>query len=355
MKSQVRILSGIAFLGLLLWGCSKNDSSTDNLSLKQAINQGAENVNKAVDAIAATKAYSIFTINDITSKSESVADPTYKVSIPLTSISGVYEYKPVPKSDKWGFSLIQFFDRTADNSNMIVKLPLTKVEHPRSLRNYSPEDPALTNNFSISVSDYHNNYNSYWDFDYILASEIAVDNVVTGNLDIKSVKSPVDGTHYASKFAFTGSYTAKYSYESGDPTVSSFAITENDKVLYEEQLKTIKNDDARFGREREYILTIGDVQITRNSETRKTEVSVNGVLQPNATVTVIDKEDDEEASVCKKRDIQITFEDGTTATVSALIGKSVDNIKTVYTSLHSVYFAAYIVDWIAYDIYYHRN
>jgi hypothetical protein len=238
---------------------------------------------------------------------------------------------------------------------MIVKLPLEKVKHPRSLRDYSPSDPPLTNNFSISVSDYHNNYNSFLDFDYILASEIAVDNVVTGNLNIKSVKSPANGTQYASQFAFTGSYTAKYSYESGDPTISSFAITENDKVLYEEQLKTTKNDAARFGREREYILTIGDVQITRNSETKKTEVSVNGVAQPNAVVTVVDNEQDEEASVCKKRDIQITFEDGTTTTISALIGKSVDNIKTVYASLHSVYFAAFIVDWIAYDIYYHAN
>jgi hypothetical protein len=59
--------------------------------------------------------------------------------------------------------------------------------------------------------------------------------------------------------------------------------------------------------------------------------------------------------VVKKRDIQITFEDGTTTTVSDLIGKSIDNIKTLFDSLHSVYFAAYVVDWIAYDIYYQRN
>lgn len=136
---------------------------------------------------------------------------------------------------------------------------------------------------------------------------------------------------------------------------SSFAILSDANVLYEEKLLTVKNDTARFGREHQYILTIGNVQISRKSGTKTVEVSVNGVLQPNAVVAIVDQAADSEASVCKKRDVQITFEDGTTTTVSALIGKSIDNIKTLFNSLHSVYFAAYIVDWIAYDIYYQRN
>ena len=207
----------------------------------------------------------------------------------------------------------------------------------------------------MTVSDYHNNYNSYWDYDYINSSEIRIDNAVAGNLYIKSIISPVTGTHYASQYAFTGGYTAKYQYESGDTTVSSFAITGSDKVLYEEKLFTIKNDTARFGREHRYILTIGDVQIVRKTKNSTPEVYVGGVLQTNAVVTIIDKATDSEASVCKKRDIQITFDDGTTTTLSALIGNSVADIKTIFDSLHSVYFAAYIVDWIAYDIYYERN
>jgi hypothetical protein len=82
---------------------------------------------------------------------------------------------------------------------------------------------------------------------------------------------------------------------------------------------------------------------------------VNGVLQPKATVTVIDKAADSEASVCHKRDIKITFEDGTTTTISELIGKSVPNMATLFDSLHSVFFASYVVDWIAYDVYYGRK
>jgi hypothetical protein len=355
MKSKIRIIAVTVLLSLLVWNCSKTDSGVSNLSLKQAVNQGAVNLNNAVNSIASTKAYSIFTINDGTAKSASATDSTYKVYIPLSKISGVYDYKPVATYDRWGISLIQFFNRSADNSKMIVRLPLKKVENPRSLRHYSSADTALTNNFSVSVSDYHNNYNSYWDYDYINSSEISIDNVVAGNLYIKSIISPATGTHYASQYEFAGSFTAKYQYESGDTTVSSFAIKSGDKVLYEEKLLTLKNDTARFGREHKYILTIGDVQIVRNSKNSTPAIYVGGVLQTNAVVTIIDKADDSEASVCKKRDIQITFDDGTTTTISTLIGNSVDNIKTIFESLHSVYFAAYIVDWIAYDIYYQRN
>jgi hypothetical protein len=246
---------------------------------------------------------------------------------------------------------------------MVVRMPLSKVVNPKSLRHYSPGDTTLVNNFSITVSDYHNNYNSYHDFDYVLTSSISVDNAIAGNLDINSLVSPAHGIHYGSQYAFTDGYVAKYQYDSGDTTISSFTILGSDKVLYQEKLLTVKNDTARFGREHEYILTIGDVQIARNSGTKAVEVYLNGVLQPNATVTIVDKDDDgenegdddHEVSLCKKRDILITFEDGTTATVSDLIGQSIDDIKTLYKSLHQVFFAAYVVDWIAYDIYYQRN
>jgi hypothetical protein len=355
MKKQGRIILVTVFLSALLWGCNKNTGFDNNTSLKQAINQSALKLNTAMTSISASKAYSILTVSDGTLKSASITDPVYKVYIPLDTIKGVFDYKPVAKSDRWGWSLIKFFNKTASNSQMIVRMPLKKVTNPRSLRQYSPADSTLTNNFSIAVSDYHNNYNSYHDFDYILASEISVDNMVAGNLNIKYIVSPTNGIQYASQYSFSGSYTAKYKYESGDTTVSSFTITGADKVLYEEKLLTVKNDTARFGREHQYILTIGDVQIVRKSGTRKVEVSVNGVLQPNAVVAIVDQAADPEASVCKKRDIQITFEDGTTTTISALIGKSIDNIKTLFDSLHSVYFAAYVVDWIAYDIYYQRN
>jgi hypothetical protein len=355
MKKQSKIIFVTLFLFAMLLGCKKNDGILDIRSLKQTINESALNLNKAMETITSSHAYNILTITDGTLKSASLTDSIYRVYIPLEKIKGVYEYKPVAKTDRYGRSLIQFFNKTGDNSQMIVRMPLKKVVNPRTLRHYSPSDSSLVNNFSIAVSDYHNNYNSYWDYDYLLASEISVDNVVAGNLNIKSIVSHTQGIHYASQYSFSGSYTAKYKFESGDTTVSSFTILGGGKVLYEEKLLKIKNDTLKHGREHQYILTIGEVQIIRKSGTKKVEVYVNGVLQPNAVVQIIDREEDSEESVCKKRDIQITFEDGTITTVADLISKSVENIRTLFYSLHQVYFAAYIVDWIAYDIYYQRN
>jgi hypothetical protein len=355
MKKQVRLLLTITLLTSFFWGCSKNDGLLDSSSLKLVINQSALKLNKSVADITSTQAYNILTVSDGTLKSASTTDSVYRVYIGLNKINGVYEYKPVTEWDRWGFSLIRYFKRTADNKQMIVKMPLKKVKNPMSLRHYSPADSSLTNNFSIAVSDYYNNYNSYWDYEYLLDSKISIDGTEAGSLYMKSLVRPLKGRHYTSQYAFSGGYTANYKFDSGDTTIYRFAIMDGSEVLYKEERFTIKNDTARFGREHQYILTIGDVQIIRRSGTHSVQIAVNGVIQPNAVVTVIDREDEQEASVTNKREIQITFEDGTTTTISALIDNSVENIRTIFKSLHQVYFAASIVDWIAYDIYYHRN
>jgi hypothetical protein len=354
MKRHVRIFTTIILAGALLGSCTKNNDTANNLPLKQSVTQSAANLNNAMATISSSKAFSILTASGGTLKSATTT-AGYRVNIPLDSIKGTYDYKPINKPDRWGWSLIKFFTKTANNNEMLVRMPLQKVSHPGSLWHFSPADSSLSNNFAIAVSAYHNNYNSYWDYDYLLSSQVSIDNAVAGNLDIQSIVNKTNGIQYSSQYAFAGGYTAQYKYNSGDTTVSSFTILKGTNLLYQEKLLTIRNDTARFGREHQYTLTVGNVQIVRNSGMKNVAIYLNGVLQTKATVTIVDKDADPEPSVVKKRDIQITFDDGTTTTLSALIGASVDNIKTLFTSLHSVYFAAYVVDWIAYDIYYHRN
>ncbi len=353
MKIGKSIIAGLILAGILISGCERNDISTGTAILKQSINQSAEELNAAMAAIGVSRAFTLLTVSESDSKSAS-EDSIYKVYIGLDQIKGVYEYKPVITTDRWGLSLIHYFTRTADNSKMIVRLPLKKVEHPGLLRDYHDSDSSLTNNFSISVSDYHNNYNSYWDYDYLLASEIAIDDEAAGTLNIESVVSPGKGTDYKSQYSFSDGYSAQYNYLSGDTTLSSFGILKENNLLYEEKRQTVRNDTAKFGREHLYTLTIGNVQIIRKSGVVAPAIYLNGELQSGAVVEIIDRETDPEATVCKKRDIRITFDDGTSATISTLIGESVADIKTLFDSLHDVYFAAYIVDWIAYDIYYGR-
>jgi hypothetical protein len=351
MKKIINMsLIGTLFLGVL-WSCSKNDNTPGNLSARQSLNQSAMDLNTAMSKIKSSPAYQIFTAG--MTKAASV-DSSYRANITMDLIKGIYDYKPAVRPDKRGIPVLHYFVKTADNNHMIVRMPLQKAKSPWTLRTWMPADSTLANNFSIDVSDYHNSYNNYRDYDYLLTAAIDTSNREIGKLNIKSVVNQSTGIHYSSEFAFTGSYTAQYNYASGDTTVSSFGITGNGKTLYEEKLLTIRNDTARFGREFQYILTIGNVQFKRIFGMDSTQVFVNGVLQPKATVKVIDVASDSEPSVVKKRDIQVTFEDGTTTTISALIGNSVSDIRNLYASLHSVYFAANVVDWIAYDIFYQR-
>lgn len=342
-------LFAAAMVFILITGCTKNDPQKE--SLREAINDGAMELNSAVGSISSMPAFSILTSKDEFTTKSAAAD--YKVYITLDTIKGIYDYVRPSSYNLWGMSIMNFFTRTGESEQMIVNMPLKKVMRSWLLRNISKADTSLENNFTIKVSEYHNNYNSFHDYDYLLESEISIDDKYAGSLNINALVKPVTGRNYTAGFKFPNGYTAGYSYESGDTALSSFTIKNDDKVLYGEQLIIISNDTSKI-REHQYVLTVGDVQIIRKSGSHEISVLVNGKVQPGAKVEIIDRKQDSEASVCKERDIQLTFEDGTRTTISALIGESVEDIRSIYSSLHQVYFAASVVDWIAYNIYYHR-
>ncbi|MCK9641292.1 MAG: hypothetical protein M0R39_15410 [Prolixibacteraceae bacterium] len=358
MKNVAFKLSGLFLLSSLVLSCSKTETDSSQIPLKDALTSSTQNLNSAITDISSLQAFQLLSVSSgSTLKSGTMMSTTtgYGALIPLSLVKGVYDYKALKTEESNHYPLIRFFTKSASTNNMVVNLPLSKLKNPHDMREYHKADSTLTNNFSISVSDYHNNYNNYHDYDYLNVADITIDNVKAGGLSIKSIVSPNHNTQYASQFDFTNGYTAKYLYSSGDTTVSSFTILKAGGILYQEKLLTIKKDTAKFGREHQYILTIGNVKIVRKHGS-PAEIYVNGVLDPKAVVTIIDNDEDEDSehSITNKRDIQITFADGTVSTVSALIGKSITDISTLFTSLHQVYFAAYVVDWIAYDIYYKR-
>lgn len=357
MRNNTFKLFGFILLSALVLSCTKNTTDSSPVSLKSAVLSSTQNLNKAVSAIKTSKAFEVLSVSSADAlKSGSV----YTANIGLDLVKGQFDYKALSNTSGMMQPLIRYFTKT-DNAKIVVNMPLSKLKNPRILRSYQASDATLANNFSIAVSDYHNNYNNYHDFDYVNVGDITIDNVKAGSLNIKSFISPDLGRDYASSYTFENGYTAKYIYKTGDPTTSSFTLLKGTEIVYQEEVLTTKvaltnNDGEReHGNERQYNLTVGNVKIVRNSD-RTVEVYVDGILQPNATVKVIDnaENDGEEHSICHKRDLQITYEDGTTAKLSDLIGQSVTDITTLFTSLHDVYFAAYVVDWLAYDIYYKR-
>ena len=355
MRNVALKLSGFLLAGLLFVSCSKTEtSSTTTSALKDALTSGTQNLNTAMTEIASTQAFQLLGVSSgAVLKSGTTATTTYTTYIPLSLVTGVYDYKPLKTNASRDYALIKFFTKSADASKMVVNLPLAKLKDPRVLREYVASDSTQTNNFTMSVTNYYNNYNSYRDYDYINVADITIDKASAGSLNIKSTVNPTTGTQYTSQFAFSNGYTAKYAYASGDTTLSSFTLSKAAAVLYQEELRTIRSDTARFGHEQQYTLTIGDVKLVRKAD-RSYAVYLKNVLQTKAVVTMVDKTSTTEPSVCHQREIQITFDDGTVATVSTLISNSISNISTLFTSLHDIYFAAYVVDWIAYDIYYKR-
>jgi len=71
----------------------------------------------------------------------------------------------------------------------------------------------------------------------------------------------------------------------------------------------------------------------------------------DVTSTSLNPDSTETSITNHKRELQITFDDGTSTTIKQLLGNTIDNIRTLFVSLRQTYFATGVVDWIAWDIY----
>jgi len=356
---------GLVLLGFLTWSCSNTDELASSKSLKTSINSSAQELTLAMNAITTSAGYqALSTSTETTSPSFShpqvaAFDSTYS-SILLADISGVYDYKTT-EYRKWSPSLLRFFVRSADNADMIVNLPKEKVQKPYNLLRYFPKDTVLVNDYKIDLSKYDYKFNRSLGWDYSMASNINISGVNAGDLKIQSSNHRTNGYHFASSFAFASGYITNTSYTSGDTIISLYNISKENKTLYEEKYTAIRTSTTSRHREKEYSLTIGNVQIVRTpgkSSLDSAKVYVGGVLQLHSIVKFIDvtstslNPDSTETSITNhKRELQITFDDGTSTTIKQLLGNTIDNIRTLFVSLRQTYFATGVVDWIAWDIY----
>jgi hypothetical protein len=346
---------------LLLGACT--DSSLDNVSLKSSLNNSAQELKTVVNKISSSEGYQVLTVTDTETESPSrvvsgnfIPDSTYN-SILLADIAGVYDYKAIPYK-RAGIPLLRFFTKTADSEFMIVRLPEEKVKKPRLLMQYFPADTLLTNNYIITLSEYAYNFNRFLGWNYKMASNLNIKGIDAGTLKIRSSKSRTEGYKYASEFIFADGYTAQCSISTGDTAITVYAISNGAKILYEEKYTAIKTSSESRLREREYSLTIGNVQIIRKpgkNSLDSARVYLDGVLQVNARVEIADIEtttgEGENSVVNRKRELKITFDDGTSTTMSELLGSSIDTIRGLFASLRQATFSTAIIDRIAWGIY----
>ncbi|HKK42251.1 MAG TPA: hypothetical protein VJ963_07570, partial [Bacteroidales bacterium] len=106
--------------------------------------------------------------------------------------------------------------------------------------------------------------------------------------------------------------------------------------------------------ERVYELSIGNVDIMRGYGIDSIQVYLDGILQKTAGAKITDNSDTT-GTICGKRDILLTFDDGTTARLSDLIGPALTELKSLVTSLHDMYFAENVVNYVAINIYYNTR
>ena len=229
---------------------------------------------------------------------------------------------------------------------------------------FSPADTTLANNYVLDVSKYAYHFNHFLGWDYDMATNISISNTSVGDLAIQSSSSKAKGYHFASSFAFANGYDASTSYTSGDTIISVYNIAKAGQTLYQEKYTAIRSNAYSRHREKEYDLTIGNVEIVRKAGPNSLDsakVYVSGVLQLHSKVEIVtdstaNVSNTTESTVTNhNRTIQITFDDGSKTTVKALLGSTIDDISSLFKSIRQAYFAVEIVDWVAWDIYINKK
>jgi hypothetical protein len=351
MKRNI-LLIGVVF-GLISWSCSKNDNQTQPQGFKQSIEKNVADINTAMNKIYTTKGYQILSLGASPATKAADAASIFKDSITLGLIAGIYDYQPDTVMMHHNFAYpFRLFKKTGSSNNMTVNLPQSRIFHPKYLHSFVKSDSVLKNDFTITASDYHLYYNSWNSLDYKLTAGLTLNSADLGNFDISTVSSSLNDKTNSSKFTFTGGYSIATSWQSGDTSKILFTLLKDNNPLLVE--KTLFVGTSFHKTEKQYDLTIGNIEIKRGFGIDSIQVFMNGILQKTAGAEITD-DAESTGTIFNNRDILLTFDDGTTTKLSALIGSPLTQLKTLVSSLHDMYFAENIVDYIAINIYYNSR
>jgi hypothetical protein len=336
----------VVLVGMAAWSCSK--TNTGNGSLKNEVEKGVSDINNAVSKISGTTGYQLLTINSAVTKD----DAAYSDTITLSKVAGVYDFQPDTVWRIGHFCPYKLFQKTAESENMVINVPEELILHPRRLFAFELKDTVYANNFTITATDYHVYYNWWHNFEYKLTAGLTLDNADAGSLDVSATSKWARDNSYSSKFTFKDGYGIAAIWQDGDTATSSFLLTHNSDTLFRESNIFIWQNSHKA--EKYYNLLIGSVEIKKSIGIDSLQVYVNGLLQQHAA-QITTTESDTTASVCKKRDILLTYDDGTTAKLSELIAPVKVELDSLHQSLRSMYFARNIVDYIASSIYFESH
>jgi hypothetical protein len=342
-------------VGAIVWSCTKVDTQSQSQNLKQSIEKNVNDINAAINAISANKGYQLLSLNtNLTGKDMSVMGPmVFNDSLTLATVAGIYNYQPDTIHLYHNFAYpFRLFKKVGTSNLLIVNLPQKLIFHPKYLHSFTKSDSILKNDFTITATDYHFYHNSWNSVDYKLSADLALNSVDLGSFDISNVSHGFQNNVNSSKYNFTGGYGISTTWQTGDTSKFSFSfLKDKNPLLLETSLFT---KSGTHKREKQYDLTIGNIEIKRGFGIDSIQVFQNGVLQKKAGAKITDSADST-GTIFMNRDIVLTFDDGTTTKLSTLLGPPLTQLKTIVGSLQDMYFAKNIVDYIAMNIFFNSR
>jgi hypothetical protein len=341
MKKNV--IAIVVIMGAVAWSCQKSD--TGNNGLKQSVENGVASINNAVNKISGTPGYQLLSLNDISARS----DMSFADTITLADVAGIYDFQPDTVMRMHMFNTFRLFKKTGVSDNMVVNLPEQMIMHPRHMEYYEPLDTVYPNNFTITATDYHIYLNWWHSFEYKLTAGMTLNGNNAGNMDVFATAHSEHSNAYHSKYNFNDGYSIGSTWQDGDTATSSFFLAKDNDTLFMEKNMFVRQYYHKA--EKYYDLTIGAVELKKSANVDSLQVFVGGVMQQHAA-EIITNDSDTTGSVCHKRDILLTFDDGTTEKLSVMLAPVKDQLKSLQQSLHDMFFARRIVDYITSSIFY---
>tara|TARA_R110001583_G_scaffold14228_5_gene59910 strand:- start:1162 stop:2262 length:1101 start_codon:yes stop_codon:yes gene_type:complete len=355
MKKSIFSFGTLLLFSAILWSCSDNSDNNleDDLTLVQLIEVKANALSDAVVNISESKGFEIITVED--DENLKTGDSRFQININLTDIKGVYDYvqgmNEEPASTK--MSSQRRFNKVEDSDNFILRLPKEKAIKPWKL--YENEDEEYVNDFIITTTEYEYKYSGGLQFDYLLNSEIEVEEEKVGELFVDWSTAGEIPLDYESKFTFVDDYSVGVEFQLGDKISYEFSLKKGDDILFQEEVEITSSGDDEG--ELEYSITLGSIKIVLNSESESYMVYRNGELQEGAVIQVINyRQNSNDAGIafCRKgRDIKITFADGDSIELSEFITDgTLVLMDKIFSSMYDMKFVKHIVDKVAREVYY---
>ncbi|MCG8579828.1 MAG: hypothetical protein MI866_07930 [Bacteroidales bacterium] len=354
-------------LSMLIVSCEKSsdnpEQEKEQLSLSEALDKAAYDIDQAVEVIEQSKAYSLF-VREASNKSTNPGDKPRGLNIYLKDIKGVYEYSP----EMDGKAILathgncqSYFHRTGSSDWFIIHMPFEMAQNPHKI--FEPEPgKSYNNNLMVSTSEffYEADKNLMW-HDYHLVTRFDLEEEYAGELWVDERSNGLFEANTSSRFGFTDEHFIHVETQLADTVKVGYSLENAEGVpLYSEMVAfSLSLIDGNPNIQFQYEIQVGDVRIVKSLDEDDELVYVvykDDELREDAIVEAIIYDGETPTSInClfmnKNKDYQIMLSDEPPILLSQLMGDSQDILSSLFISMRDLYLSKYVINMLAWQIY----